>query len=309
MRNKIVYGLVGLFLLAGWYACLERTIDGATLALIERARTVDSQKIWPGFDFSSYPIEVTYGKKAFLYREGKIEERENSLGIEALSAIPSEEGPLVLMMPLDRVRQVVDIGGDRKEERDKIYLSILLHEAFHCYQMDQGVGASAIKDQMVDHSSEEYKAYASFEEAQDRLDQNKTYQKLWQEEARALKIFRESGQGEAWLGANRQRLEFEKKTLGKDFPSYHRMALEKELLEGTARYVEEKTLAQVGQKAGGQDLGFIPGQEKFYTMGYGKSLVLDRYGDWKKLSFDGSISLDQLLMERVGSYEGKDIAS
>lgn len=301
MKSKILYILLGALLFIGYFLTIEKTIDQESLALIEKAQNVDTQKIWPGFSFEKYPLDVSYGKYEFHYDKGKISKQKNKLGIQALSAMPTEKGPVVKMLPLSQVRTIVDMGSQSKEEREQVYISILLHEAFHCYQMENGVDVSSIKSEKIDTEGKEFKDYKKFKNSLQVLDEDEEYQKLWEKEMQGLTDFIDNKQGQNWAQAKEERIAFEEKKLGKDFELYREWSLKKELLEGTARYVEDKALAllQGGKEESLSQGKFLSGEEKFYVSGSLKAQILDKKADWKKLRFDGSINLDQLLLQEI----------
>lgn len=73
----------------------------------------------------------------------------------------------------------------------------------------------------------------------------------------------------------------------------------KELLEGSARYVENKALTVMYKKNKNEpSMNYIKGDGKFYESGCLKVQILNEIKGWKDLEFNGSISLDELLISK-----------
>lgn len=293
MKIKLIYLLVAIFLLGGIFHTRIETIDDETLALIEIAREMDFEnELWPGYRLNDYPLDVNYGNVEYKYLDGMITKQKPSMGVLALSAYPEEFGPVVKVLPMSMVRTFVDpIGTSSKEERENIYISILFHEGFHCYQMDNGLNIYLDYDKDVSE-------YKEFMNILNRLDNDEKYQALWLEEGNCLIDYLENDNKEQWVSSYNERIEYLKDVLGDDYDFYMENENFYELLEGTARYVEDKIMGVITGEFIETDFdgSYYNGSVKFYTTGRLKCLILDKGVNWKVNLFSSDKTLTDLLI-------------
>ena len=297
MKNKIIYLLILGLLLVGYFSMETRTLDQDTLALIEETRSKDKSYLWPGFNPDTYPVDVNYGKVEYRYDEGSISQQKPYLP-KALSAVMEEGRPVIKVISLEDFRKGFDFGDLPRDQAGKVYQTVLIHEAFHCYQYEKGAPAIHFEKLEEMKKTGEGEDYQAFTELLARIDDDKTYQDLWLREAQALENIQPQGKLDDWIQAKALKEDYERTFLGKDQPFFHKFASRQELLEGTARYVEDKMKADLGM-----DLedpwtrSYISGVEKYYRSGALKSSILDeRFPDWKEnISFQESAGLDELL--------------
>lgn len=291
MKLRLIYLLVGVSLITGMFSTRIEELDEDTLNLIEKAIEIDSEnELWPGYKLADHPIDVNYGKVEFKYYEGKISKQKPSLELLALSAYPEEDGAVIKIMPSSMVRKVIDMMGDMsKKERDDLYISIIFHEGLHAFQMDNG---------MKYDLDEESKRYEKFTNILYDLDNNEKYKDFWIEEQNSLLDYFENENKVAWIKSYKKRMEYLEKILGEDFDFYMEMESERELIEGTARYVEDKVLEGLSGKFIELDIdsSYYAGVGKFYSSGRLKCLILDKGEEWKKDLFDGDKTLTDLLI-------------
>lgn len=285
------YLLIGVILLIGFIVTKRVGLDEETHMLFDKAMVIDGEMaLWPGYRLRDYPIDVNYGDEAYRYVNGTITKQHSSLDVLALTAIREGGGSVIKTLSADTLRKVTDMAGDQtKAQRESDYLSILFHEGLHAYQHENGmerVMESFPIDQQV------------FEAQVAKLDGDMAYQRLWIEEMAAMKDFLETGNADGWKKVHDQRMGYINKVLGEEALYYTNGEARQELIEGTARYVEEKARALIGGEQQGGDEGiYEKGVEKFYTSGALKAKVLDRGEEWKVGLFESGRSLTALLIE------------
>lgn len=292
MKTKIIYFLIGALLLGGIFQTKIETIDNETLALIERSIDIDSEnQLWPGYSLNDYPLDVNYGKVEYKYIDGNISEQNPSVGVLALSAYPEESGPVIKVLPMSMVRTYVDpIGTSSKEEREEIYISILFHEGFHCFQMDNGLD--------IDLEFEDVSNSEEFVNILNKLDNDEKYQKLWIKEGEDLVDYLQNDNKDQWVNSYNERIRYLKEFLRDDYHFYMENENFYELIEGTARYVEDKILEEIRGKFIETDFDgtYYKGTGKFYTTGRLKCLILDKGENWKNNLFNEHKVLTDLLI-------------
>lgn len=206
----------------------------------------------------------------------------------------TESGPVLKLLPEERVRKIIDIGDVSLKERENIYKSILIHEGFHCYQMENGMKTEIFgKDNSEDMSSEN-EEIIKFKNLLIELDNENTYRDLWTTETESLIKFYNTNNKTDWIKNRNERIEFEKSYLKENYPIYKKLANQTELIEGTARYLENISLAIRNDSKPNDNFESVYSNdiEKFYQSGCIKSFILDKTNkDWKDLNFNGSITL------------------
>ncbi|HOA81321.1 MAG TPA: hypothetical protein PKK61_09720 [Defluviitaleaceae bacterium] len=291
MKIKRIYFFIGICLVAGMYFTKIDSIDKDSLNLIERAREMDlEQKLWPEYKLSKYPIDVNYGSVEFRYDNGEIIRQKPTLEVLAFTAYPEENGSVIKVLPKSMLRQAINIMGDiSNKEIEHYYIASLFHEGFHAFQFENSDVFDIEKSQNI---SEEFMNILYI------LDHDEKYQNLWLEEERALVDYYKKNDKEAWLIAYNKRTKYLKEILGDDYDFYMEMENEKELIEGTAKYIEDKVLdilRGAEKEIESLDL-YQKGLNKFYERGRLKCLILDKDKAWKENLFNLDITLTDLLL-------------
>lgn len=293
MKTKLIYLLIGIALIVGIFSTNIDSIDEDTLTLIEKAREVDLEyELWPGYKLSDYAIDVNYGKVEFRYNNGEITKQKPSLEVLAFTAELEENGPVIKVLPESRLSGTINIMGNMsKKERRDVYISTLFHEGFHAFQMENG-GID------YDNEQDNHNLYEKFNNILYKLDNDEKYQKLWIEELSSMLDYLEDGNKELWVGSFNNRKKYLKILLGKDFDFYMRMENDRELIEGTAKYVEDKSLEILTEEFNKPKTEgiYIGGVSKFYLSGRVKCLILDKGIEWKEDLFNSSKTLTDLLI-------------
>lgn len=295
MKGKISYVFVGLVIIAGLFSTRVKEIDADTMNLIKLSHSIESEKIFPGYNMSKYPMDINYDKIEFRYYKDKIS-KQKPLYPPAFSAVPEEDGPVLKVLGLNDFRNVFDMGSASKENISKAYVSMLLHEGFHCYQMDHGLKADD-SEKIIDGNLNDEKDSKTFYEIQKRLDNDEDYKKLWIDEIKGLINFRDHNDNSSYEIARKKMDNYLHKKLTKeDYDIYSNYSKEMETIEGTARYVENCVLESFAQKKNGVfNDEFVNGTNKFYLSGSIKTEILKNKGKLESIKFDLSKTLDDFM--------------
>lgn len=295
MKSKIIYIVIGILLVLGYVKTSSRGIDDNTLDLIVDSQKIDTNSIWKGFELEKYPVDVNYGASEYRYYNGDTIKKKPDIKVLALSAMDTEVGPVIKTLPEAQVRKIIDSGDLSLEERNKIYKSVLVHEAFHCYQIEKG--AEGINVDSGNVKSDELEGFKKYSELLQRIDKSETFRNLWVKEMVDLEKYYKTGESDAWVASRSESLAFEKDFFGEDYELFRKYVNNRELIEGTARYVEEASLVMMKHKVKTGFSGlYTNGDEKYYESGCLKANILDNEKEWKEIRFDDSISLDELLL-------------
>lgn len=290
MKTKLIYLIIGLILVVGIYSTRIDTVDNDTLALIEMAREIDlEQELWPGYKLSEYPIDINYGKVEFKYDNGEVTKQKPTLEVLAFTAYPEEGGPVIKILPKSMLGQVVNIMGNKsKKDIENYYISTLFHEGFHAFQ---------IGNDAIDYDEDE-DLYEEFNNILYRLDNDEKYHNLWIEEENSLLDYFENDNKELWIKSHNRRVKYLKEVLGNDFDFYMEMENERERIEGTAKYIEDKILEMMTGLFTKIHINgsYSKGVSKFYITGGLKCLILDKGKGWKEGLFNSDNTLTDLLL-------------
>ncbi|MDO5028135.1 MAG: hypothetical protein Q4E36_02610 [Bacillota bacterium] len=290
MKNKILYLGLGLLLLLAMYKTRIQTIDPETLRPIQSLETLDGEKYFPAFDPAKYPLRVNYDKITYSYFQGQITEERVSYPL-SFSALNTDQGPVILTLPIKDFRNIFDQGKLDKVSLESTYLAVLAHEGFHCHQMEKGLD----DDNQAGLKAED-QTYKEFLEILNRLDEDQAYQDLYMKELKALLAYRDQGQKQAYTKAYQDLKAYLKKTLGPEkYSLYWENSRNLQLVEGTARYVENLVNLDLGQRPNGFYKSFSQGTEKFYLLGSLKTEILAKEDKLGLIKFDLSLGLDDLM--------------
>lgn len=297
MKNKGIYLIIGVLILTGFFTTRPRTMDQETLQLIRQSRQMNSEELWAGFHSEKYPVDVYYGDTEYRYRDGKITEKEPSYPMPAFSISLEDFGPAVKAIPFRDARNIIDSGGMTREEREDVYISALLHEAFHCYQAELGADEGMEPGKAYDFTSDTQKDRDKYKALIFHIDEQEEYQKLCKKEMEALIRFYETGKGRDWLRAKDRRRQFEEEFLGADYEFFRKISHWTELIEGTAKQVELETLRSLNGQVPDFQPEFIRGDYRFYITGAIKSYIVAEWGDRNSIDFTRPGSLEQAVTE------------
>lgn len=326
MKTKLIYLLTGIVLVSGMYFTKTDDMDKDTLVLIEKALEIDSKlELWPGYKLGKYPIDVNYENVEFRYFKGDIIEKKPTLEVLAFTAWVEEGQPVVKVLPESMLSQVLNVMGNMSSEKMEYhYIKTLFHEGFHAFQIERGIISDIDSFQannefeannihktnnspeLNPHSEDNKENSSSYEKFLNilyLLDNDIKYRKLWTEEEKSLMDYFKNNNKEGWVKCHNRRVKYLKEVLGDDFDFYIKMENDRELVEGTARYIEDKIMDILTGKVDEISVSVIysKGVSKFYTTGRIKCLILDKNSnfqdnDWKENLFNSQSTLTDLLM-------------
>ncbi|MGI6636637.1 MAG: hypothetical protein ACOX7B_15935 [Christensenellales bacterium] len=301
--KQILWLLIGAALIASLFINQPRFIDAHTIDLIDQARQLDLEKYWPGYQPDIYPVEVY--KKNLLksdsiirYDKNEIYEIKNKTPIYALSMDVDPDGQAVLMATTARdFRSLSDVGNYDGPSADLSYQAVLLHEAFHCFQFDQGFY------DLFEKSMSAYKKSTVVTTSR-KLDNDPEYQKLWIDEMNRLIDYAKEDNAQnhqAYVNSYQVRLDYVYSSFdAKDADEYLSYSALYEKAEGTAQYIENMALSQLsGKELKFSITGYGNDTSKFYDSGFLKAYILDQKEglDWKTDFFKTDKTFEDYLLE------------
>lgn len=298
MKNKIIYSLIGLILIIFNYQNRITTIDKTTLDLIEEVNSYDTEKLWPEFKNKEYMKDIRYNSsKEFRYDHGKIIKKTPDQAVASLEALKEGNKPLIKAVPFEKFRDIADQGTSSNANLQKKYKSVIIHESFHCFQMEHGL--SEVSDIMENDIKYDDPDYDKFIEVCKKLDEDKVYKKLWEDEYKSLLSLYENKDSSDYKNAREKRLSYVKTNFPSEYNYFVEMVNYREFIEGTARFVEEKYMMDIADDPyiKYRDRVFNSIDESYYSEGSLKAKVLDKlYPSWKEnLDFSRNNNFDEMF--------------
>lgn len=301
--KQTLWLLIGIGLIASLFVSQPRFVDSHTIDLINQARQLDFEAYWPGYQPDIYPVEVyksNYLRKDSIVRYDKngFYEVKDKTPIYALSMDVDADGQAILVVTNARdFRGLSDVGNYDGPSADLYYQAVIIHEAFHCFQFDQGFfdlfeqKTSACKDSTVLTTSR-------------KLDNDPEYQKLWMDEMHRLIDYAQEGNAnnyQAYVKSNQKRLAYLYGSFDtKDVKEYLSYSALYEKSEGTAQYIENIALSRLrGKEIELSITGYGKDTSKFYDSGFFKAYILDQKEglDWKTDFFKTNKTFEDYLLE------------
>ncbi len=297
MKNKIIYFLVGAFLIIFNYQNRITTIDETTLDLIEEVNTYNTEKLWPEFKNKDYMKDIRYNfNKEFRYDHGKIIKKTPDQPVASIEALKEGNKPLIKAVPFEKFRNITDQGASTKASLQSKYKSVIIHESFHCFQMDHGL--SEVVD-ISDRIDTEDPNYEKFAEVCKKLDEDEVYKKLWEDEYKALLYLYENHDSSKYKESRSKRFSYVKSNFPDEFDYFNKLVTYKEFIEGSARFVEEKYMVDLlnDPYINYEDRIFYSIDTSFYSEGSLKAKILDKYyPQWKEnIDFSRDNNFDKMF--------------
>ena len=301
--KQILWLLIGIILIASLFVSQPRFIDSHTIDLINQARQLDFEAYWPGYQPDIYPVEVY--KRNLLRRDSSVRydrnglyEIKNKTPVYALSMDVDPDGQAVVMLTTVRdFRSFSDIGNYDGLSADLSYQAVIVHEAFHCFQFDQG---------FYDLFEQKMSAYqkSTVLTISRKLDHDLEYQKLWIDEMNRLIDYAKEGNvrnHQAYAKSYQMRLDYLYGSFdAKDADEYLSYSALYEKAEGTAQYIENIALSRLsGKEMEFTVTGYGGDTSKFYDSGFLKAYILDQKEglDWKTDFFTTDKTFEDYLLE------------
>jgi hypothetical protein len=327
-RFIIIYGLIGLLLLTLLICFSTAGIPQNNQMLYEKAYQLSdsvTEKIWPGYEFKTYPVAIRKGNTDYVFRADTSSKRKAALPVIAATAY-KHDGEINIFVPskadmnsfvqiaegLSESNEQFFITGftlDSKEITDNQYIVILFHEGLHAYQLEY------FYDNLFDALPD------SFDERDETLrlmDTDDMMKNMYAQENEALcdilqyqnagelkeKITRYLTKREERIKAFQKKYGSHKTSLLKVLENYY------EKVEGTARYTECKTAKLLGDVDLYQEYiqslqVRMDGNEKYYRSGMAICLIFDEMNTaWKEEVFSTPESMFELLAKYGRDLDG-----
>ncbi len=269
-------------------------VDPVTQQALEVAIERSERGLWPNYRLGEVQVAIRDGGGELFLRDGaEAVYREATLGVLAYTATVVEGVPTLHVLPYEPSRAMYDpLGNVAPELAFDSYVSMLVHEGFHAYQMgDMGDGFLAESELDFDSVERSRQALAGLSE----------YNELWNVELQSAYDFLENqGAFAAYDEARRAREDFERASLGEaDYLVYEAWFRQMETLEGTAFYVEMMSMpgemqdSPQYQRLNTRDnrrisLGV---QDWYYESGLARALILGLVEPNWQVNFDFSAGL------------------
>lgn len=297
MKNKIIYFLVGAFLIIFNYQNRITTIDETTLDLIEEVNTYNTEKLWPEFKNKDYMKDIRYNfNKEFRYDHGKIIKKTPDQPVASIEALKEGNKPLIKAVPFEKFRNITDQGASTKESLQSKYKSVIIHESFHCFQMEHGLSEVADISDRIDTEDPNYEKFA---EVCKKLDEDEVYKKLWEDEYKALLYLYENHDSSKYKESRSKRFSYVKSNFPDEFDYFNKLVTYKEFIEGSARFVEEKYMVDISNDPyiNYEDRIFYSIDTSLYSEGSLKAKILDKYyPQWKEnIDFSRDNNFDKMF--------------
>lgn len=299
MKNKIIYFLVGAFLIIFNYQNRITTIDETTLDLIEEVNTYNTEKLWPEFKNKDYMKDIRYNfNKEFRYDHGKIIKKTPDQPVASIEALKEGDKPLIKAVPFEKFRNITDQGAYTKASLQSKYKSVIIHESFHCFQMEHGLSEVADISDRIDTEDPNYEKFA---EVCKKLDEDEVYKKLWEDEYKALLYLYENHDSSKYKESRSKRFSYVKSNFPDEFDYFNKLVTYKEFIEGSARFVEEKYMVDLLKDPyiNYEDRIFYSIDTSFYSEGSLKAKILDKYyPQWKEnIDFSRDNNFDKMFIK------------
>lgn len=297
MKNKIIYFLVGAFLIIFNYQNRITTIDETTLDLIEEVNTYNTEELWPEFKNKDYMKDIRYNfNKEFRYDHGKITKKTPDQPVASIEALKEGNKPLIKAVPFEKFRDITDQGASTKASLQSKYKSVIIHESFHCFQMEHGLSEVADISDRIDTEDPNYEKFA---EVCKKIDEDEVYKKLWEDEYKALLYLYENHDSSKYKESRSKRFSYVKSNFPDEFDYFNKLVTYKEFIEGSARFVEEKYMVDLSNDPyiNYEDSIFYSVDTSLYSEGSLKAKILDKYyPQWKEnINFSRDNNFDKMF--------------
>ena len=199
-------------------------------------------------------------------------------------------------MSFEKFRDITDQGASTKASLQSKYKSVIIHESFHCFQMEHGL--SEVVD-ISDRIDTEDPNYEKFAEVCKKLDEDEVYKKLWEDEYKALLYLYENHDSSKYRESRSKRFYYVKSNFPDEFDYFNKLVTYKEFIEGSARFVEEKYMVDISNDPyiNYEDRIFYSIDTSFYSEGSLKAKILDKYyPQWKEnIDFSRDNNFDKMF--------------
>ena len=311
-RFKAGFIMFGIILISSFILLQKDDFPDLEESLIEEAFQVNEEDIWPNFDMGVFPIEIREDDNAYLFYKGEKTKREPVLPVLAATVYKVDDEIQVFMPSKDAMEKLGRLMEDGHEGGPLLssafslsgmkltnnhYIALLYHEIFHGYQMKY------YEDDIfrtMPNDFDERETYQYIDSIKDDKD-------LYELQLKQNRVLYDIIKGEKTINDYKHARQMYINALNQTYDQeivddilYLENYYEK--IEGTARYVQLKTLFALDEKQLynqyiediNEDIG---GKEKYLRSGMAISLLLDTYDpDWKSDVLSSDLSLYEYLI-------------
>jgi glutathione peroxidase-family protein len=263
---------------------------------------------WKDFDISKVPIAIREANYEYVIIGGKVKYKRKPVFPIPVGSVARVKGKMNALVPsLDTIRSmgefidggssgniqeglVKKLAGVNFKISDAYYEGIIVHEAFHTYQIKKGLFEAMNKKVLLPDFDED-KFYKMIK----KVSKNSEAKKLYEAEyKKTYELFSKGSLNRKDLSSLfnliNARKAFVKKNFGKYAGSFLFMEDKKESYEGSANYMVYRVLMQKNdiQGIGKMKSSFkkdVFNVNRYYCLGAMKCIILDRLsmnGNWNK---------------------------
>lgn len=313
-KFKIIYSIIGVVLVVLIIVTGNRTLSQKNIDLYDRAESmvedIDNE-VWSNFNIKDYPTAIRKNNTEYVFFHGNINRREAVLPVIACTSYPVDNVYNILMPCYEDMNLIGNIvegisdgtalvksefGFSNNSISENEYIAFMYHEGFHAYQL------SNYKDKLFNSFIDDIETYNKKDDISNmgdvisKIDKNTSLLNLYKNENKLLynALQAESKDEvlsyiEKYIASRNKRIEILKKSLStNDFKSLMDAEKYYELIEGTAKYVEYKTLEVLNDNdmckkyiVGLSDIQ--KGDGKYYMSGMAMCLILENLDEgWKE---------------------------
>jgi hypothetical protein len=300
--------MIGILLIGGLVYSNSPDISEISEELYEKAMGLEdimANQIWNGFKISEYPLAMRKGDNEYVFYNGDITKRKAALEVYACTALKVDGEINIFMLQfedMDSIMSPTGISTDSSNENH--YIATIFHEGFHAYQWEYSNVFENVNFELYDEINSIFA----------KIDNDESIKTMYENEMKILynginEIDKSKKEElvKAYIAEREKRNEVLKEKL--DFNELETLKSAEnlyELIEGTAHYMEIKTIEVLNDKDRYEKLidslnRYHRNNVKYYKSGMGISLLLDELDDnWKDSVFKDDKPLFEKLNDAIG---------
>lgn len=308
MKKSIsIYIIIGILLIGGLVYSNSPNISEISKQLYEKAISLEDtmeNQVWSEFKISKYPFAIRKGDNEYVFYNGVVTKRKAALDVYACTALKVDGEINIFMLQfedMDSIMNPTGISTDSSNENH--YIATIFHEGFHAYQWEYSNVFENDDFELQDVNS-----------VLAKIDNDESIKTMYENEMEILynginEVDRSKKEElvKAYITEREKRNEILKEKL--DFNELKTLKSAEnlyELIEGTAHYIEIKTIEALNDKDRYEKLidslnHYHRNNVKYYKSGMGISLLLDELDDnWKDSVFRDDKPLFEKLNDAIG---------
>lgn len=278
-------------------------------------------KVWKNFKVGKYPLAMRKGNNEYVFYNGDIKKRKAALDVYACTALEVDGKINIFMLPYEDIDSMMNPTGTFiSQSNENHYIATIFHEGFHAYQWDnfkevfqQDFLISDIEAaNLLETVNTEL--YDEINSVLDKIDNEESIKTMYENEMKILyngineiDEFKKLEFAKKYIDQREKRNEILKERLdSREFEVLMLAEKHYELLEGTAHYIEIKTIELLKDKDRYEKLldslnYYHRNNIKYYKTGMGICILLDDLdSSWKDSVFKDKKSLFEKLSDAIG---------